>query len=130
MTNMLNHDQIAEFKSKLTAEKAVLEEELSHLGARNPSNPSDWVQAKPEGEEFGADQNDNANVIGDMHDNNASMYELEARLNNVIAALAKIDSDTYGVCELSGHEIELDRLTANPAARTCKEHMKDEVSLP
>jgi RNA polymerase-binding transcription factor DksA len=130
MTDMLNHDHIADFKTKLTAEKAVLEEELSHLGARNPSNPSDWVAAKPEGEEFGADQNDNADVISDMHENNASMNELEGRLNTVIAALGKIDAGTYGVCEVSGHDIELDRLTANPAARTCKEHMKDESTLP
>jgi RNA polymerase-binding transcription factor DksA len=34
-----------------------------------------------------------------------------------------MENGTYGVCEKSGKPIELDRLMANPAARTCKEMM-------
>lgn len=118
-----------EYKAKLTAEKALLEEELSKLGSRNPSNPADWVPSKPVGEEFGADVSDNAVVIDEMHENNASLNELEGRLNNVMRALEKIDAGTYGTCEISGEEIEEDRLNANPAARTCKTHMGEEATL-
>jgi RNA polymerase-binding transcription factor DksA len=127
---MLTDTQKNEFRAKLEAEQKLLEDELSHLGTRNPSNPDDWVQGKPAGDEFGADRTDNAGVIADMHEHNASMYELEGRLQSVKRALGKFSTNTYGVCEVSGHEIELDRLGANPAARTCKSHMSEEATLP
>lgn len=127
---MITDAQKAELKGKLEKEKTLLEEELSHLGARNPSNPSDWVAVKPEGDEFGADRTDNAGVIEDMHTRNASMNELEGRLNNVQRALDKFATGTYGICEMANTEIEIERLTANPAARTCKAHMSEEHTLP
>lgn len=125
----MHNDHLAHFKAKLEAEKTLLEEELSKLGTRNPSNPSDWVPSKPEGEEFGADKNDNADIIEAEQENNATLNELEGRLNQVARALEKMNAGTYGVCEISGHDIEIDRLEANPAARTCKEHMSEERSL-
>ena len=36
---------------------------------------------------------------------------------------AAIAAGTYGTCEVSGEQIEEDRLEADPAARTCKAHM-------
>lgn len=126
---MLTDTQKSAFKERLEKEKTVLEEELSRLGSKNPDTPGDWVAAKPAGEEFGADRTDNAGVIEEMHENNASMNELEGRYNTVVRALSKFDDGTYGVCEVSGNDIELDRLEANPAARTCKAHMGDEPSL-
>lgn len=119
----MHKNETVKFKKTLEEEKTLLEQELSQLGARNPSNPSDWVPAKPAGDEFGADRNDNADIIENMEDNNAALNELEGRLNLVIRALEKIESGTYGTCEVGGEAIELDRLTANPAATTCKKHM-------
>ena len=116
-----NH--IDSFREKLEGEKQLLESELSKLGSRNPANPSDWVPSKREGDEFGADRNDNADVIEDMVDDNASMNELEGRLNMVIGALQKIDGGTFGICDVGGEEIEIERLNANPAAPTCMAHM-------
>ncbi|MDE2079336.1 MAG: TraR/DksA C4-type zinc finger protein [Patescibacteria group bacterium] len=58
-----------------------------------------------------------------MEENNAALNELEGRLNMVTNALDKIKAGTYGTCEVCGEEIERDRLTANPAATTCKVHM-------
>ncbi len=120
----MRENEIAKFKKALEEEKALLETELSELGTRNPANPSDWVATKPAGDEFGPDRNDNADIIEDMEDNNATLNELEGRLNLVIKALEKIESGGYGVCEIGGEEIELDRLAANPAAPTCKKHMR------
>lgn len=112
-----------DLKSKLEGEKELLESELAKLGSRNPANPADWVPSIPEGDEFGADRNDNADIIEDMQDQNASLNELEGRLNEVIAALQRVEDGTYGVCEVSGEDIEMERLTANPAARTCMAHL-------
>ena len=39
------------------------------------------------------------------------------------AALEKMEKGTYGICEVCNKPIEEDRLEANPAAKTCKEHM-------
>jgi len=120
---MLTKTEIDSFRKTLDAERTLLEKELASLGKRNPSNPSDWVAAKADGDEFGADRNDNADIFEDMQDTNATINELEGRLNTVVRALEKIDTGTYGVCEISGEDIEKDRLTANPAALTCKKHM-------
>ena len=99
------------------------------MGKRNPANPSDWVPAKTGGEgDFGADRNDNADLIEEMHDSNASLNELEGQLNTVLMALEKIEKGTYGTCEISGEPIEIERLNANPSARTCKAHMGESLS--
>ena len=120
---MLDKKQIAEFKARLENEQELLEGELEKLGVRNPANPSDWIPAKAAGEEFGADRNDNADIIEGMQDDNASLNELEGRLNVVLAALKKIDDGAYCVCEVAGEPIEIERLEANPAAPTCMKHM-------
>lgn len=120
---MLTEQQIAGFYTRLEKERELLEAELGKLGMRNPANPTDWIPAKPEGDEFGADRNDNADIIEDMQDDNASLNQLEGRLNTVLAALKKIDDNNYGTCEISGEPIEIERLDANPAAATCKKHM-------
>ncbi|TAK58848.1 hypothetical protein EPO14_03425 [Patescibacteria group bacterium] len=124
---MLTQNDLVKFKKLLEEEKVLLETELSELGSRNPSNASDWVPSKPAGDEFGADRNDNADIIEDMQDNNAALNELEGRLNQVVSALLKITEGTYGTCEISGEAIEMDRLEANPASPTCKKHMREVI---
>ena len=124
---MLTQNDLVKFKKLLEEEKVLLETELSELGSRNPSNASDWVPSKPAGDEFGADRNDNADIIEDMQDNNAALNELEGRLNQVMNALLKITEGTYGTCEISGESIEMDRLEANPASPTCKKHMREVI---
>lgn len=125
---MLDKTQIEEFKTRLEKERDILEQELSALGKRNPTNPNDWEPMKPAGEETSADSNDNADITEAMHENNAAMNELEARFSNVMRALKKIEEGTYGMCEISEEPIEIDRLNANPAARTCMQHMEEKLS--
>ena len=50
---------------------------------------------------------------------------LESRLNNVLFALEEIDKDSFGLCEVCKKEIEMTRLEANPAAKTCKKHLNE-----
>ncbi len=120
---MLTDAQLQSFKTRLTKEQAILQEELARMGTRNPNNPSDWEPMAVAGE-FGADRNDNADIIETLHENNAAMNELEVRLKGVNEALARIEDGTYGICEVSQEEIEMGRLEANPAARTCIAHME------
>lgn len=115
--------EIEIFKNKLLEERAGLEKDLADLGIKDPET-GDWgAIGDPDGEE--ADKND----LGDRDEEFAvranTLAELELRLKDVNDALAKIEKNdgSYGVCEVSGKKIEEDRLMANPAARTCKEHM-------
>jgi RNA polymerase-binding transcription factor DksA len=112
------------FKKKLEAEKVTLEKELGKVGRRNPDNLSDW-EATPDVKDVSqADENIVADNIESYDENTAIVNTLETRYNDVKLALDKIEKGTYGICEISEHEIEIDRLEANPSARTCKEHME------
>lgn len=111
-----------QFRARLTEEKAVLEAELATVGRRSATNPNDWEPVPSETEQE-ADPNDKADQMEDFGNNTAILTDLELRLNDVLAALEKIESGSYGTCEVSGEPIEEDRLNADPAARTCKAHM-------
>jgi RNA polymerase-binding transcription factor DksA len=111
------------YKARLEEEKVRLEAELSTLGRRNPSNPQDW-EALPQSVGQESDPNDAADLIEGYEENTAILKDLETRYNEVLASLERIEKGTYGVCEVSGEEIESDRLGADPAARTCKAHMQ------
>jgi RNA polymerase-binding transcription factor DksA len=113
------------FKNLLLAEKEKLENELSSIGRRNPENPDDWEALPTDAQTDSADLNDFADNIEDFETNTAILKQLETQLVDVTDALEKIENGNYGICEKSGKQIELDRLEANPAARTCKEHMND-----
>jgi len=122
MSAMLTDAQIQGFRKRLEEERTVLTKELSALGIHGAS--TGFEVGKPEGDEFGADRNDNADIIEDMEEDAAAANELTGRLAVVERALQKMDEGSYGICEVSGEDIELDRLNANPAAPTCKIHME------
>lgn len=111
-----------QFRARLTEEKAVLEAELATVGRRSATNPNDWEPVPSETEQE-PDPNDKADQMEDFGNNTAILTDLELRLNDVLAALERIENGTYGTCEVSGQAIEEDRLNADPAARTCKAHM-------
>ncbi len=111
-----------EFKEKLEAEKKTLIEELSSVGVMNPAD-KDWEAVPPpvdEGEN--SDENDMADRFEEYEERNATLGTLEARLKDVQDALDKIEKGGYGICEVSGEQIDIERLRANPAARTTIEH--------
>lgn len=110
------------FKTKLTDYKEKLISELKTVGRINPENPNDW-EAVPENTEDSADPNDQADSIESYEENTATLNQLEQELFEVNEALVRIENGKYGICEVSGEEIEKERLEANPAARTCKAHI-------
>src|SRR3989344_5330191 len=111
---MRNDIDIEYFKTKLEEELILVENELNSIGRKNPSNKKDW-EAEP------SDMNVDSADSNEVADN---IEELEIRYNDVKDALTKIEKNEYGMCEVSGEEIEEERLIANPAARTCKAHME------
>jgi RNA polymerase-binding transcription factor DksA len=113
------------FMKKLLEEKAKLISELETVGQVNPNNPDDWEPKATEKDGSTADPNDSADSIEEYESNTALVSELEISLKDINAALEKIEAGKYGICEISGDQIELDRLEANPAARTCKAHINE-----
>lgn len=113
---------ITAYKTVLEEEKVRLEAELGTIGRRNPSNPADW-EALPDETGLEADPTDTAEQIDGYETNTAILKDLETRYNEVLGALSRIENGTYGVCSVSGEEIEEERLAADPAAKTCKAHL-------
>jgi DnaK suppressor protein len=114
---------LASLTEMLETEKTTLRQELSRIGKENPQT-GDWY-AIPEvtDGDADADYSDQADYVEEFESRSAQLGELEIRLKDVVDALEKINNNTYGVCEKSGEPIEIDRLQANPAARTSKAHM-------
>ncbi len=121
----MNKKDLAYFKDKLEKEKALLEEELRSVAHENPDNPRDWEATPGSIEVDSADENEVADKMEELEENEAIMKKLEPQLNDVKDALKKIEDGTYGVCEISGEPIERERLEANPSARTSIKHMRD-----
>lgn len=125
----MDNKDIQQFKKKLEEEKDLLQKELETVGRVNPDNPKDW-EAKPSDTDFLAtDPNEVADNIENFEENTAILKQLEIKWNNVKNALERIESGTYGTCEISGEKIEKERLEANPAARTCLTHKDREIEL-
>lgn len=113
------------FKKRLEDEKTRLEAELLTVGRKNPDRQGDWEPTEPADLDVDtADEEEVAESIGAFEDNAAILTQLERQLLDVNNALKNIENNTYGLCEVCQKEIEMDRLEANPAARTCKTHIK------
>jgi len=112
---------IKHFQKKLLDEKTAVEKDLLEVGRKNPDNPKDW-EAIAGTHDSVFEENTAGDAIDEYESHNAIVNTLEPRLRDINLALEKIKKGTYGKCEICGCEIELDRLEANPAASTCKEH--------
>ncbi|HEU0085666.1 MAG TPA: TraR/DksA C4-type zinc finger protein [Candidatus Paceibacterota bacterium] len=110
-------------KENLEKEKKELMEQLADIGRRDPAT-GDW-EAVPEKQDMPeSDQNDMADRFEEFESRSSTTNVLEERLSSVESSLADLDNDSFGKCEVCEKEIEEDRMEANPAAKTCKEHLE------
>lgn len=122
----MTKEQTKHFQTLLESERVSLEEKLGALGHRINEN-GDWIATPPEQDGNEADYLDQATLVEAFEDRVATLSQLEKQYSDIKRALDKIAAGTYGMCEISGEPIELDRLEANPSARTCKKHMNDRL---
>lgn len=121
----MNQKDIQYFKIKLEKEKEILENELSTVGKKSGDKTGMWKPAViGEVDVDAADENEVADKMEELEENELIVGQLDKQLNFVNLALEKIDEGKYGACEVCGKIIEKDRLEANPSAKTCKAHMK------
>lgn len=117
------------FKKLLETELESLVKELEQI-AKLDESTGDWV-AIPATEDIGnADKNLVGDVTEEWNERRATLANLEMRHRNVARAINKITEGTFGTCEIGGTEIELERLEANPAARTNIANKDRENELP
>lgn len=103
----------------LESEKEQLEEELAEHGHKSDG---DWVATADGFEGQVPDDIDAADRFEELATNVPLVEGAEKRLADIIHALQKMDAGTYGMCEVSAKEIPLERLLANPEARTLVEY--------
>jgi RNA polymerase-binding transcription factor len=98
--------------------RASLEQERSDLGARL----AEMGLSDGAGDlSFDANFADSSQVTAERGEVEALAGSLRESLGDVEAALAKLDSGGYGICEGCGQSIGPARLEAKPAARLCME---------
>lgn len=117
--NHIPEDMLADLQTALQAERAALEEELGTHGKE--VSDDEWEgSSESEGEE--ADPDDAADNIEQLATNTPLVADLERRHKDIVLAMKKLREGTYGTCEECDEEIDIDRLEADPAARTCFTH--------
>lgn len=112
---------IKDYQDKLEAEAMQLIKDLEQIAFKDDENPDDWVPKRQDQNISDSEAVENfelAEEIETYENNTATVKELESRLNEIKAALKRIEDGTYGIDEVDGNQIATDRLEANPAARS------------
>ncbi|MCX6716081.1 MAG: TraR/DksA C4-type zinc finger protein [Candidatus Taylorbacteria bacterium] len=113
----MNKNDLEKFKNKLLEEKKLLEGELEGIGKKDKASVGGWDATGGTIEIDPADENEVADKLEEIDENSGIVGNLENQLNEVTAALDRIEKGTYGICEKTGVPIEKERLEANPSAR-------------
>ncbi|WP_088066408.1 TraR/DksA C4-type zinc finger protein [Gottfriedia luciferensis] len=119
---MLSQSQIQTFKNELLKQKEHIEERLNDP-AFTPYSLRDSV------DELSLADNHPGDLGTELYERekDISLHEhLRNELTDVNIALQKIENGTYGICEISGEEIPLERLEALPTAKAMIEHTHDQ----
>lgn len=112
----IDQKTLSELKEALLKEKAELESNLDRIAKPIDKKAGDYETSF---DEVGTDREDNTTEVEEYTDNLPVEITLEKKLQDVLSALEKMEKGTYGLCENCAAEIDLERLKANPSARTC-----------
>jgi RNA polymerase-binding transcription factor DksA len=109
-------------KEKLEKERDMLVSQMKDMGKLNPET-GEWEATPDEIEVPETDQNNMADRFEDFESRSSMIKALGPRLMNIVKAIKSINRESFGKCEVCKKDIEIARLNANPAARTCKKHL-------
>jgi RNA polymerase-binding protein DksA len=113
---MIDSKTLKELKKTLIREKEELEKNLGRIARPVDKETGDYETSF---DKIGTDKEDNATEVEQYTQNLPVESTLEKKLEDVINALSKIEKGTYGKCENCDAYIPVERLKANPSARTC-----------
>lgn len=112
----LDKNTLEELKAALVAEKEDLEKNLGRIARPVDKEEGDYETSF---EELGTDKDDNATEVDQYTQNLSVETALEKKLQEVLDALERMENGTYGKCVNCNDEIPVERLRANPSAKTC-----------
>ncbi len=118
----MDKDLLQKIKETLVTEKNRLEKELLSIADKKEEVPDDFDSRFPN---WGDDLDSNAAEVNNYSSRLGIEKNLESLLQATVKALDKIDNGTYGLCEQCGHEIQMERLQAYPAANFCMKCQAD-----
>jgi len=116
---MLNVQEIEFFKTELEARKMKIEANLSTTSTEMNSMIQNELK----------DEGDHAAMSLETAVDNAILGQQAKELGEIELALDRINEKTYGVCEMCGDEINIERLKVKIFARyciTCREVVEKE----
>lgn len=102
--------ELDRFRQRLEQERADLQQQIAALRAEFGEVAADTDEP--------ADEGDTAQEIISMQENQTQIDLLRTTLAQIDKALARIAEGTYGVSEVSGKPIPIERLEALPYATT------------
>jgi RNA polymerase-binding protein DksA len=112
----MDEKTLKELKEQLLAEKKRLEDDLAKIARPIDKEEGDYEASF---DEIGSDRDDNATEVDQYTGNLSVENTLEKNLQDVLEALDRMEEGTYGICENCKKEIDIERLKANPSAKTC-----------
>jgi DnaK suppressor protein len=108
-------EELAELRAELKTEAAALRDEIGQAEAEIAARLGDSVA------EAGDDEADASSKVFEREHELSLTHNARELLDQTEHALARIDAETYGVCESCGKPIGKARLLAFPRATLCVE---------
>lgn len=105
----MTKETLESYKNKLIHERLLVVREIKDF-----EKPVNFGTDIDHGDEKTDEAEELSNRFGEEND-------LKKRLDEIDAALEKIEKGSYGVCEICGGEIETEILDIDPESRLCKE---------
>ncbi|MBI4433413.1 TraR/DksA family transcriptional regulator [Candidatus Uhrbacteria bacterium] len=112
----MTNDFITNVTEKLNTRKEQLERELNGFASRNPHASGHW-EAKYV--DLGRSEDENAAEVANYSDNLSLERTLEKEYRDVVNALSRLASGSYGMCRYCGQPIDEKRLIARPTSSAC-----------
>lgn len=114
---------ISHAQQLLNAERTQLVTLLGGVGKHTTvGGNEDWIPTPVDLGGSHADPSDRADEDEEFENRALIEADLEKKLRDIDAALARIASGAYGKCTVCGERIPDERLTINPSAATCVAH--------
>lgn len=115
-SNVLEKSDIESIKKDLLERKEKILKDLEDISTKDEHDKDEHKATFPE---YGSKADENAQEISDYTTNLATEQVLEKTLRDIEAALASIESGTYGTCKYCGEPIGKKRMLARPVASAC-----------
>lgn len=119
---MAQFDEAA-VRQRLMADLEQVERDIfARTSGEQAISPSEGI----DGTGLTSEQNDEGSALDEYERNQAMIDNDRALQNQIRAALERLDSGKYGICERCGKEIEPRRLEALPYVTLCLDDQKRE----